>query len=235
MKTIFLLAAACLGYGLTASAQTGQPIRVRAGQEIGTAIPVAERYRYAAFTPGSVSYLSGTVSSGRFNYNLLLGEMQFIDPRGDTLSLANETLLNHVKVGEDLFYYDPAHAYLEVIADANPVKLARKRRLVMAGNEKEAAYGQSTGTSAVRTLNSYATSNSQLYRFKPKGDVLFNHEESYFIIDANKRAHRARRAAFLKVFGRNKKEVEAYLKAEPVDFDKREDLEKLLRFCAGLS
>jgi hypothetical protein len=74
-----------------------------------------------------------------------------------------------------------------------------------------------------------------LYRFKPKGDVLFNYEESYFIIDANKRTHRALRAAFLKVFGRNRKEVEAHLKAGPVDLGKKDDLEKLLRFCAGLS
>jgi hypothetical protein len=114
---------------------------VRAGQEIGTANSLAQRYLYMACTSGSVSYLSGTVSNGRFNYNLLLDEMQFIDLKGDTLSLASATMLNHVKVGEDLFYYHPEHAYLEVIADANPVKLARKRFLAMADNEKEAAYG----------------------------------------------------------------------------------------------
>jgi hypothetical protein len=28
--------------------------------------------------------------------------------------------------------------------------------------------------------------------------------------------------------------VEAYLKVEPVNFGKKEDLENLLRFCAGL-
>ncbi len=234
MITMRLLAGVCLMHGLTAFAQMVQPIRVRAGEEVGKAIPVEKRYRYGAFTPGSVSYLNGTISNARFNYNLLLGEMQFIDPKGDTLSLANEHTLKYIKIGEDLFYYDPEHAYLEVIADFNPVKLTRKQMLVMAGSEKEAAYGQSSGVSAIKTYNSYATGNSQLYRFKPKGDVLFNPEVFYFIIDANKRSYKFRRPGVLKVFTRHKKRVEQYLKEQPVDFDKEEDLKRLLGFCTGL-
>ncbi len=234
MKMILLLAGACVACGLRASAQPGPPIRVKAGEAIGSAIPPEKRYRYEAFRPGSVRYVSGTSSQARFNYNLLLGEMQFIDGKGDTLSLAGEATLDHVRVGDDLFHYDPENAYLEVIADFNPVKLARKQRLVMMENEKEAGYGQSTGASAVRSYNSYATQNSPLHRFRPKGDVLFNREETYFLIDGNGRSHKARRAAVLKVYGRHKKAVEQYLKEQPVDFGQAEDLKKLLRFCAQL-
>jgi hypothetical protein len=234
MKTILLLAGACLASGLTASAQADGPIRVKAGEEVGNAIPVGQRYRYEGFRPGSIKYLSGTVSNGRLNYNLLLGEMQFIDPKGDTLSLAGEITLDHVRVGDDLFYYDPENAYLEVVADFNPVKLARKQMLVMAGNEKEGGYGQSTGTGAIKNYSSYATQNSQLLRFKPKGDLLFNREETFFIVDGNKRAHKARRAGILKVYGRHKKAVEQYLKEQPVDFGQEADLKKLLGFCAQL-
>lgn len=235
MKTMLLLAGVCLTYGLNSSAQTDQPIRVKAGQEVGKAIPVEKRYRYRAFTPGSVSYLNGTSSNARFNYNLLLGEMQFIDPKGDTLSLASEHLLDSIKVGADLFYYDPERAYLEVIGKFNQVKLTRKQMLVIAGTEKEGAYGQSSGVSAIKAYNSYNADNSQLYKFKPKGDVLFNPEVTYFIVDANKRSFKARRPGVLKVFGRHKKQVEQYLKQQPVDFDKEEDLKRLLRFCAGLA
>ena len=106
--------------------------------------------------------------------------------------------------------------------------------LVMAGNEKEGGYGQSTGTGIIKTYSSYATQNSQLLRFRPKGDVLFNREETFFIIDANKRSHKARWPGILKVYSRHKKAVEQYLKEQPVDFRQEEDLKKLLGFCAQL-
>ena len=107
MKTILLLAGACLAPGLTAAAQTDGPIRVKAGEEVSKAIPAGQRYRYEGFQPESIKYLSGTVSNGRLNYNLLLGEMQFIDPEGDTLSLAGETTLDHVRVGMTCFITTP--------------------------------------------------------------------------------------------------------------------------------
>ncbi len=42
--------------------------------------------------------------------------MQFIDPKGDTLALANESTLNFISIGADTFFYKNK-GYIEQVAD----------------------------------------------------------------------------------------------------------------------
>ena len=45
-------------------------------------------------------YRNGVSGAGQLNYNRLLGEMQFIDPKGDTMALADEQNVAHVTIGQ---------------------------------------------------------------------------------------------------------------------------------------
>jgi hypothetical protein len=61
-------------------AQEAKLIRVKSGEDPARVIPMNERYRFARFTDGKIHYHT-SVSAGKLNYSILLGEMHFIDPK----------------------------------------------------------------------------------------------------------------------------------------------------------
>jgi hypothetical protein len=215
-------------------AQTSKPMRVKSGDEVGKALPAEEKYRYPLFQKGKVTYLNGTFTAATFNYNLLLGEVQFINKKGDTLTLGREPALISILIGETHYLYSHPNGLLEVVADFPSLKLGKRQQLVPAGMEKIGAYEQSTGVSAIRNTTSIVGNNSQTYTLDPKGDMLFSKAESYYLIDQNNAFHKADKAAVLRMFPRHKKVISDYLKENSPDLKKEEDLKALLRFCTSL-
>jgi hypothetical protein len=161
--------------------------------------------------------------------------MQMITAKGDTFSLANENAIKHVSIGEDVFYYDAENGYLEMIADYAPVKLAVQRVITVIRSERTGAYGQSSGVSSIRTISTYSGSNSQVFKLQSPGDLVLSKEISYFVIDQNNRFHVANRPNILKIFAKDRSSIEKYIKANRINFNKEEDLKKLLQYCAELS
>ena len=230
MKTmLFLLAVACSGY-----AQVPDVIRIKGGEGDEKAVPFASRYRYDQFREGKVLYLNGTTGEARLNYNIVLSEMQFIDARGDTMALANESLLRMVTVGDHVFFYDPLKGYLEVVDNYPDVKLAVRQGLKVAKREKEGGYGQSTGSSAVTSYQFYSSGTTSVNKLGSKGDLVLIKDRTYFLVDQNNRVQPATKSGVLKIFSKNRAQVTAYLTRESVNFRLENVLKKLLRYCSDL-
>ncbi|GAB2556093.1 hypothetical protein GCM10027190_02690 [Spirosoma areae] len=220
-------------------AQAPDVIRIKGGVGGEKAVPFTKRYRYNQFQPGKLLYQNKTVAAALFNYNILLGEMQFIDSSGDTLALASEPVVRLVSIGgatspENVFWYDPKNGYLEIMAEYSTVNLAIKQGLKMARSERQGGYEQSTGTSSIREYQSYSSGSTSVNRLDAKGDLLLIKDRTYFLIDQNGRSYPANRAAVVKLFGKHREQVTAYLAREPVDFKQIDDLKKLLRYCSEL-
>lgn len=234
MKTIGWCCVLFFSLSHLAQAQSSKPVRVKSGDEVGRALSAEEKYRYPLFQKGKVTYLNGTFTAATFNYNLLLGEVQFINKGGDTLTLGREPALLSILIGETPFVYSHPDGYLEVVADFPSLKLGKHQKMVPAGMEKVGAYEQSTGASAIRNTTSIVGSNSQTYILEPKGDMLFSKLEAYYLIDQNNAFHKADKAAVLRMFPQHKKAISDYLKEHSPDLKKEEDLKTLLRFCTSL-
>ncbi|RAK02814.1 hypothetical protein LX87_00934 [Larkinella arboricola] len=235
MKTILLMIGIGLFHSAVLWAQTAPTIRVKGGPNWQRSVPFEERYRYPQFRTGTITYRNGLAATGRFNYNILIGEMQFIDAKGDTLALANENTIRAVQVAQTTFVYDQKYGFMEVTADYNTVKLAMKPIFKTVRAEKNGAYNQSSGTSSITQYKSFIGSTGQLARLEQEGDLLLEKEVVYLVIDPNNRFYRLSRGSILKIFPKNKSAIEAYLKAESIDFKKEADLKKLLQFCSELS
>lgn len=232
MKRIMLL----IGIGILnlsdLVAQESKLIKVKAGEDIQTAVPATEKYRYPQFKDGTVAFFTGTTTAGKLNYNLLLGEMHFISPARDTLSLANESTIKEIKIGENRFYYDPKNGYLEVVTDYQSVKLAIKQMFRVAGLEKVGGYQQSSAVSSIKNYSMIANGNSSVKTLEAKGDIVLSKEKLYFFIDQNNRFYKASKSNLLKIFAKNKKAIETYLKEQSIDFSSEESLKQLLLFCS---
>ena len=214
-------------------AQAQKQIRVKADTDITRAIPMADRYRYPQFMAGQVVYRNGLSGGGRLNYNRLLGEIQFIDNKGDTLALADEQNVAHVMIGPTRFYVNQGKGCPEVISEHGPVKLAKQTVLKSVRSEKKVAYGQSSGASSVATVQPYSN-NSSVHRIESTGDQMVKEETSYFIIDQNERYYLLNKNAIFKVFPKHKNAIEAYLNEQAIRFSEEADLRKLIQFCSGL-
>jgi hypothetical protein len=240
MKPALLLIVLGLIAYCSCQAQSSDIIRIKGGVGGEKAIPFNARYRYDQFHSGRVLYLNGSMATARLNYNVILGEMQFIDSRGDTLALADESLLRLISVSggsalqEDLFVYDRTRGYLLLVADYKGIKLAEKEGLRMAKSEKQGGYGQSSGSSAITTYQFYSPGTTSISKLDGQGDLVLIKDKIYFIVDQNGRSYLANKANVVKVFSRYRQQVTTYLTNESVDFRRESDLKKLLNYCSEL-
>ncbi len=234
MKVILLMVSVFLCFYCQSRGQDTPVIRVKSGEDVMTAIPVEQRYRFGHFTKGRVTFYNGSSSVAHLNYNLLLGEIQFISPAGDTLSLDQEETVKQIQIGEHFFYYDTQFGFLEAMADYPRVTLAVKEVYRNVSQEKMGAYGQSSGVSSIESFNTYSD-NGRLYKLEAKGDLILSRYISYYLIDQNHRGHRANRSGLLSIFPRQRRAIIAYLKENTVNFNQEEDLKRLLQFCSELS
>lgn len=178
--------------------------------------------------------MNNSVSTAKFNYNRLLGEMHFIDPKGDTLALANDPTIQAVTIGPDLFYYEYPKSYWLLLTDYDSGKLMVKRSVVLIDREKEGGYGQSTGTSSVKNTTTLSSGNSSLARLSNRADLLFSKKDEYKLMDKNNKFYNANQGGFLSLFSKNKQVIKQYLKENNIDFRQEADLKKALDYCSHL-
>ncbi|MDQ3290037.1 MAG: hypothetical protein M3Q05_01985 [Bacteroidota bacterium] len=198
-------------------------------------IPNEQKYQYPAFKSGTIAYTNGSVSTGKFNYNFLLDEIHFINSQGDTMSLANEYLLKLVIIEPDTFYYQPKIGYLQLKDYFKPVHLAVKQKIQVLRNEKQAAYGQNSAVSAIKQFGSYTDFNGQIKKLEPKGNFLLAKENTFYIIDKNRRVLPPTKATILTIYHLFKREITAYMKANKINLNHEKDLLQLLQYCRSLA
>src|SRR3989337_2980018 len=149
MKLFFLLSAFVLLLNSIVAAQKRKTYTINPGVKATEIIPNDELFLCPYFTPGTVYFKSGTYSPGLLNYNFLIAEMQFIDPKGDTLSLADEKTIGYITISRDTFYYDGG--YLKFIRNCGKFKLAQRQFFVIVNTEKIGAMGIKTSSSSIVT------------------------------------------------------------------------------------
>ncbi len=227
MKTKLMLAVCifCISKG---SAQTGNKYSVKSGEIPNKVIPNKAMYLLPGFTPGIVFLKDGSSSKERFNYNSLLDEMHFINEHGDTLAIAEPALIKSVEIDSIKFYYDTV--YLRQVFTKGNYKLVIKEKWKQIPGKKSGGYDMGSSTGSIQTYSTISGSNGSIARLQVRQDVLYIKENSFYIGDKFNHFQKANKKNFHTLF--EDKNVTQYLKEHRVDFNKEEDLEALLRFCA---
>jgi hypothetical protein len=171
LKTGRLFLAIILLYGNLVSAQTGKSWPVKVGEIPNQALPIEAMYVLPNFTTGTAFLRDGTSSIQRFNYNYLQDEMQFINNKGDTMTIADPALLKRVEIDSMVFYYD--RIFVRQIFSAGKYKLAIRQEMVQIADKTRGAYDAASGASSIKTYGSINHENSRIYQLQVKKDVLF--------------------------------------------------------------
>lgn len=210
-------------------AQSSVKYTVKPGIRILDVIPLSNIYRYPDFNLGTVLFRNGLSTGGMLNYNALIGEVQFIDPQGDTLSLANEETIKYVLILKDTFYYKDG--YLRLIAGGSSVRLVEKtffKEFV----QKPGAYDLSSGTTASNNISAILDKRS--YELNTDQEVVLIKSTLYFFGNKYNEFIRADRKSLFRIFPKQQTTIEIYLNKNDVNFNKQEDLKKLVDFLAEI-
>lgn len=212
---------------LAANAQGSKEYPVKAGEIPDNVLPNEAKYVLPAFKQGTAMFRNKTSNTRLFNYNFLLNEMHFISDNGDTLAVAEPTLLDYVRIDSFYFYYD--QGYLQQVDSRNDFKFAIKQGMAQVLDKKKGAYDISTGSSSIDSYQSVVTDNSQIYKLEVRKDMLFKKMASFYIGDKYNRFVKATKKGFSGMFGGQK--ISAYLKEHKVNFNVEDDIKGLFEYC----
>jgi hypothetical protein len=174
-KTFLLIVALCSM--VVSNAQSSSLLTVRAGQKISDVITRDVLFEYREFQQGTVHFRDGKDANGLLNYNRLLDEIQFIDDKEDTLSLADVRQIDEVWVGQDRFVY--RQGWYKVSGVLNDIQIAEKHNIRLSNIEKKGLYNQAanSGTSYSQFGNSGKDVNLVLSQ-----DITFDTAPVYFLL-----------------------------------------------------
>lgn len=204
-------------------------ITVKAGSRIIDAFPKKDRYLYPSFSEGIVMFKDNTYTVALMNYDILYGEIGFIQKR-DTLQIIGKKDILFVALNQDTFYYDKG--FMRQLAGGPQMMLAEHRFVKIVDNQKQGAYGTTSSTSAVSSYNSLPSSGGY-YNLVVNEDLLLKKVTDFYLFTPENGFQLFRRKNFLDAFAGKEEELKNYMKANPVDYAKREDLIRLTRFALG--
>jgi len=229
MRSLLLLFIILISY-TDLSAQDSTFVTIKTGQNVKDVLTTSDIYHYPKFINGKVFLRDGSMAVGKMNYNRLYGQMLFINPIGDTLALADEKNIKFIVIDKDTFYYDGG--YLRLMANGGVVKLTEKQIWVLADIRKIGTHNRPTTTFAVTSFSSY-TDGRDAAKSKDlimNEDVVLRKETQYYFGDKYNLFVPASKKGLLQLFPKEQQEIDNYLKENKVNFNKRDDIEKLYQF-----
>lgn len=221
LLSLMLIISIC---GNSVYAQMSSPIRIKAGEDLYQKM-AKEIYLYPAFMTGNILFRDGKTNEAKFNYNMLNGDIQFINDKGDTMSLANELTIKYVSIAKDSFFY--SDGYLQLIAGNESAKVAKKQVIKIMDRQKIGAYDQPSSAGAITSINSLS-SDRKRFNLDIRQDVILAKQVTLYIGDKYNHFFRASKKNLLKNYATNEKELTEYFKNNDVNFYNEKDLTRLV-------
>ena len=186
-------------------------------------------YIFPEFSDGVIYFKNRTVSSGKFNYNTLNGEMQFLDNE-KILSLAKPQDVAYAVINKKVFYYVSDTNFAELLVDNNTIKLCVKRSTKLADIQAKGAYGITKHTTTVKALVP-----TQQYELGIIRDLVYKINDEFLLENNGKFSKISNTKSFVKAFPQFKAEIERFVTSNKTDFKNEKDLIKLTNYCTQLS
>jgi hypothetical protein len=191
-----------------------------------------EIYRYEKFQPGIVAYKNGREFKGTMNYNKVLGTIQFIDEKGDTLAMNNEESIREVRIGDDEFYYVLPDC-LETIKDGGKLKLVKNERIRIADKQKIGGLGIPNSTGTIESIDRIDT-RIDYNQIDINEKLLLNKTTRFFLETDKHELVPASKKNILSMFPRHEAAIKEYIKQHQIDFTRQEHLAELTGYLAQL-
>ena len=234
-RILLLLVSTLMVQGLYAQVKP-QNVEVAGGDVLNNVVDKKLQYAFDDFTEGAVLHNNGNLSRAKLNYSYLVNEMQYIDsPTGDTLALMPSSDIMIISISGRKFI--PRNKeYVELLSEGL-ISLGVKRTNKLLSTGAKGAYGTSTNTSAITSMNHISTNMGGDQSLSVLKNMQISLDSHYYLIEigSNKFTFVANRKSFLKAYPKDKATlIEQYVNENKIDFEKEEDLIKLTSYCNQL-
>jgi hypothetical protein len=227
MKRLSLFLFVLMGY-LNLSAQDSNFVTIKAGYSIRDVLKTTDIFFSPKFISGKVFFKDGTIAKATMNYNSLNDQMLFIDSKGDTLAMQDEKTINFIAMDKDTFYYN--EGFVRQVAANSVVKLAERKVWELADIRKMGSHNRQSNTYAVTTLRTITDGMGRTYDLVLGEDLVLRKRTSYYFADKFNHFILAGKKNLMGGFPKEQIKLSTYLKENKVNFNDREDLEKIARF-----
>ena len=207
--------------------QATSTFTIKAGEDINEVYK--QVFKYPEFRDGKVVFAYGTPAGAKMNYNLIIGKIQFIDSKNDTLIIADEAAIKFISIGADTFYYDN-DKYVELLANYGKVKVALQQTIKFLNEKNIGAFGMPDATHNIDNYNTLRANNT--YALKVNKDLVYSKERKYYFSEGDDNFVIVNKKNLLKEFPHKKKFIENYLKEQKIDFDNEANLKGLFSYLA---
>ncbi|MCW3073869.1 MAG: hypothetical protein JWP69_938 [Flaviaesturariibacter sp.] len=224
MKPLFYYLITFLLFTLPVSAQNRKTFKINPGQTIKEAIPVEEALSSPEFVEGVIQFRNGAYANARLVYNYLIPGMQFINEKGDTLTLDNEPEVKYAVLQKDTFYYDKG--YYKALASFDDQILAEKRYFTFSNRERIGAMGVPTSSS----IDTYSNVSSTTYyaNLVAKEIITLSKYKYLYIGDRFNHFTIVNKKGLMEVFPGKEKAILDYIRDNKVDYSDADAIKKLL-------
>ena len=210
-------------------------VMVMAGENATQVIPLSQRYLFPEFRSGQLYFPQGERSEViLMNYNMVLDAMQFIDTKGDTMFIAEDSnIFRYIQIEETLFFHKFGEGYFIVLTREDPIKLLAKKKWNVLRRELLVNNGYGTSAS-MNSSSAYTARRSDDNTFVQHENTLFGKGESFFLLGPKERLYAANRSGLVKSYPDLRKQVKKYVQKNDIDYRSETDLRQTLTHLNGL-
>ena len=187
-------------------------------------------YQYPGFIKGRAFYKDGNIAQSMLNYNYLTNKIEFIAPKGDTLELIHgDDFINIVMESDTFYYYNKL--FIQQVSHYPVYNLFLKLSLQNYGSEKKGAYDIYSGTSSITSVNTIIDNRMNTIKLATDENIKFIFKDYYYLSGKFGQYYPATKKGVMDLFGKNEKKLKEFLDKNEINFNKKEDLEKLLEYA----
>ena len=214
------------------SAQNKQIVEAKYGEDLSIKVSNQMQYLFPEFTNGDV-YYNGYNGKGRLNYNMLLGEMQFIE-NDQIMTLTNTKNVIVLNIDNRKFYPFNDKEFTEELLSTGKHQLRVRRKATASPHSKKGAYGTESSISSSSNV-SYSTLHSGMYNLDVEEKLVISLNYYYYLVGKNgKYALIKNIKPFTKQFPAFRAQIKEFVNENRTRFNNEDDLKALLEFCSKL-
>ena len=231
MKTITSIGFLIL-FPITLSGQNLKEIKLSADIPANEQIPNEYQFVFPTFMQGTIAFPNSAPSRAKFNYNFLFDEIQYINAKGEKMTMANPEEMISAVINKRVFIYRNKGFY-EVI-ETGKISLLLKRHCFLYMENKPVGYGMTSSTSAVNSASYITSEGSREYKLTESGVYTIKLDSSYWISDGRKIFNALTLKNYKKLFSKNETEIDSFFKANQINMKQEADLRRLVDYCNSL-
>ena len=220
------------------SAQNTQIMKAVSGEELSTKVSAQMQYLFPEFTGGEVYFKSYT-ANGSLNYNMLVGEMQFME-NDQVLALDNLKDVVMLRISSRRFYPFNDREFTEELLSTGKYQLRVRRKGTVTPQGRKGAYGTYSSAGSITAIGSYSSYNGNSTsitrtNLSVEDKVLINLDCFYYLVGTNGKHIQIKNVkTFTKQFPAHRKQIEAFVIEQNIRYNNEDDLKTLLEYCSKL-